>query len=68
MDIILKISPIRRFVNGKRQRETTKIVKPSELTDYGFTEAQIKRISDEWDVNHISRRDSQFAYKASPKY
>ena len=68
MDIILQISPIRRFVDGVRQRGETKIVKPSDLLNFGFTESQIKRISDEWDVNHISRRDSKFTYKASPKY
>lgn len=68
MDIILQISPVRRFVDGVRQHEETKIVKPNDLLNFGFTESQIKRISDEWDVNHISRRDSKFIYKASPKY
>ena len=68
MEIILQISPIRRFVNGIRQCGETKVLEASDLIKFGFTESQIKRISDEWDVNHISRRDSKFIYKASPKY
>ena len=68
MEIILSITPIRRFVEGKRQKSSTKIVKPNELKEYGFSDHEIKRISDEWDVNHITRRDSKFIYKASPKY
>lgn len=68
MEIILKKIPIKRYINGIKQREETFILKPSELLEHGFTESQIKRIAEDWDSNKISRRDSSFRYEASPKY
>tara|TARA_Y100001937_G_C6985406_1_gene269680 strand:+ start:158 stop:364 length:207 start_codon:yes stop_codon:yes gene_type:complete len=68
MEIILSITPIKRFINGKRQKGETKVISSEILNDYGFSEAEIKRITVNWDVNHITRRDSKFIYKASPKY
>ena len=68
MEIILKKIPIRRYIDGVKQREETFIVKPSELISYGFNNVQIKRIAEDWDINQITRRDSSFIYKASPKY
>ena len=68
MNIILSITPVKRFVNGKRQRGETKVVDSEELKQYGFSDSEIKRITVDWDVNHITRRDSNFIYKASPKY
>jgi len=68
MEIILTKTPLRRFVNGVRQKGESIIVKPDELRQYGFSEAEIKRIAEDWDTNAITRRDSKFIYKASPKY
>jgi hypothetical protein len=68
MKIILSITPIERFVNGKRQRGETKIVESEDLKQYGFSDVEIKRIAEDWDTNSITRRDSKFIYKASPKY
>jgi|TARA_R100000426_G_scaffold84752_1_gene64141 hypothetical protein len=68
MNIILTITPIRVFVNGKLQKEKILTVKPDDLLQYGFTQKEIDRISDGWDVNHIKRRDANYIYKASPKY
>ena len=68
MEIILSITPIKRFINGKRQKGETKVISSEKLKDYGFSDTEIKRITINWDTNHISRRDSKFIYKASPKY
>mgnify|MGYP003983693803 FL=1 len=68
MEIILKKIPIKRFIDGVKQREQTFILKPNDLLEYGFTESQIKRIAEDWDSNKISRRDSSYRYEASPKY
>ena len=68
MEIILKITPNKLFINGKFQKEKTLYVKPDTLLEYGFSKKEISRISDEWDTNKISRRDSEFTYTASPKY
>ena len=68
MEIILSITPIKRFINGKRQKGETKVISSEKLNDYGFSDTEIKRITVNWDVNHITRRDSKFIYKASPKY
>ena len=68
MEIILKITPNKVFVDGKFQKEKTLYVKPDSLLEYGFSKKEISRISDEWDTNKISRRDSKYTYTASPKY
>lgn len=68
MKIILTKTPLQRFINGVRQRGETIIVEPDELKQYGFSDAEIKRIAEDWDTNSITRRDSKFIYKASPKY
>lgn len=68
MEIILRITPNKPFVDGKLQKEQVLYVKPDKLLEYGFSKKEVSRISDEWDTNKIKRRDSDFTYTASPKY
>ena len=68
MEVILRITPNKLFVEGRMQKEKILYVSPDALFEYGFSKSEISRVSDGWDTNKIQRRDSNFTYTVSPKY
>ena len=48
--------------------EKTIYVTEEQLLRIGFSERNVSRVTDEWDINYISHRDANFTYKATPDF